>query len=179
MNSFESSSTETEQKPREQPVSRTETPVPAFDGKLEEPRPAAPVETGGFASAPFELTYACLLIPRFSDHYLAGDLTAYLEEWLGQICVSYGWRLETLAIRPGYLHWSVAVPPTANPAQIIRLTRRHTSEKIFEEFPRFKQKNMSGDFWAPGYYVGSGTQPLSLEAISNFTQQTRRQQGIY
>jgi REP element-mobilizing transposase RayT len=137
------------------------------------------IEQEAFSTFPCDLSYSCLLIPRFSTHYLTGDITEYLAEWMRQICVSYGWRLDAIVVRPGYIQWVITVPPSANPAQFIRLTRKHTSQKIFDEFPRFKLLNMSGDFWAPGYYVTSGNQLLSLDSISNFTVMTRRQQGIY
>ena len=40
---------------------------------------------------PSDLTYSCLLIPRFSDHYLTGDVTHDLVKWMKDICISYGW----------------------------------------------------------------------------------------
>lgn len=126
-----------------------------------------------------DLAYSCLLIPRFSDHYLAGDITYNLPVWLNEICISFGWRLESMIIRPGYLQWVLTVPASSNPARVMRLVRQNTSQKILSEFPRYKQQNLSGDFWAPGYSVISGTTPQSSEAISNFIQLTRKQQGIY
>ena len=41
-----------------------------------------------------------LLIPRFSAHYLIGDIAEDLHEWMRQICVSFEWRLESILIRP-------------------------------------------------------------------------------
>lgn len=189
MNIFESASTEMEQKQREQRETQTaspiSTPAPAPEIKPGQERPAPgpgsgqAVETEAFPQYPRDLSYSCLLIPRFSDHYLTGDITEDLPEWMRHVCVSYGWRLDAIVIRPGYMQWVLTVPPTANPAQFIRLTRQHTSQRIFDNYPRFKQKNMSGDFWAPGYFVAAGNQLLSLESISNFTLATRRQQGSY
>lgn len=128
---------------------------------------------------PLDITYNCLLIPRFPDHHLSGDITADLPDWVRHICLSFGWRLDAIVIRPGYMHWIMTVPPTTNPAQFIRLTRQHTSRRIFEEYPRFKQKNMSSDFWAPGFFVAAGNQLQPQETISNFILVTRRQQGIF
>ena len=186
MNPFESVSSKLDQLQRETKDTQTlPRPSEVSEVKPDVNRPstgfgfAEPVEPESFSQVANDLSYSCLLIPRFIDHFLTGDITEYLADWMRQICVSYGWRLDAIVVRPGYLQWVITVPPTANPAQVIRLTRRHTSQKIFEEFPRFKQLNMSGDFWAPGYYVTFGTQLLSLENISNFTAATRRQQGIY
>ena len=125
-----------------------------------------------------ELSYVCLLIPRFSDHYLIGDLTEDLVEWMKQVCISYGWRLDAISARPGYLQWVMIVPLNANPAQFIRVIRQQTSQKIFDDYPRFKKQNMSGQFWAPGNFVVAGTQLQTPETINSFILQTRRHQGI-
>lgn len=60
----------------------------------------------------------------------------------------------------------------------MRIICQRTSEKIFEEFPRFKKENPSGDFWAPGYLIMGGTQPAPAQMIKDFIQQTRQRQGI-
>ena len=125
-----------------------------------------------------ELSYVCILIPRFSDHHLIGDITENIVEWMKQICVSYGWRLTAISVRPGYLQWVMSVPLNANPAHFMKLFRQHTSQKIFDDFPRFKQKNMSGQFWAPGNSVAAGDQLQSPEAVDQYIVQTRRHQGL-
>lgn len=189
MNYLEHASPETEQMQSEQKEHQFNTAsrinIAAFDSKQDEERLSTSLKPDGgvhldtFPQKPLDLSYACLLIPRFSDHYLTGDISLNLPIWMKEICVSYGWRLESIIIRPGYIQWAVNVPPTANPAQIIRITRQHTSQKILNEFPRFKQQNLSGDFWAPGYSMISGTQLQTPETISNFIQLTRKQQGIF
>ncbi len=189
MNYFESAFSETEQmqvKPRENQLNTAlRIDVAQSDIKHEEERLSTSLKSDGgvqldaFLQNPYDLSYACLLIPRFSDHYLTGDITLSLPVWMKEICVSYGWRLESIVLRPGYLQWLVIVPPDTNPSQIMRITRQHTSQKILVEFPRYKQQNLSGDFWAPGYSVISGNQLQTPETISNFIQLTRKQQGIY
>lgn len=125
-----------------------------------------------------ELSFVCLLIPRFSDHHLVGDIAEDLVEWMKHICISYGWRLEAVAVRPGYLQWVMIVPLNANPAQFMRIIRQHISQKIFDDFPRFRRQNISGQFWAPGNFVVAGNQLQTPETINSFILQTRRQQGI-
>ena len=127
----------------------------------------------------YNLTYACLLIPRFTEHLLAGDLAERLTAWIPQTCVAFGWRLEQIAVHPDYLQWIVNVPPAASPAYLMRILRHHTSEKIFAEFPRFTKENPSGDFWAPGYLIMGGTQSPPVQLIKEFIQQTRQRQGIF
>ncbi|MBV5349880.1 hypothetical protein JZU71_01595 [bacterium] len=89
-------------------------PEPMTIGKKEvsvERAPSIEVESAlGVSSG---LTFSCVLIPRFDDHYLAGDITGDLQNWMMEICISYGWHLDAITIRPGYMHWVMTVPLTA------------------------------------------------------------------
>ncbi len=127
--------------------------------------------------ASYSLSYVCLLIPRFQSHMLSGDLVQYLYIWMQQISVSYGWKLEFVDVQPQYMQWLITVPVTTPPSQIMRLVRQHTSQKIFEDFPRFKNQNLAKDFWAPGYLMLVGKQLPSSKMIKEFIQTTRQKQA--
>jgi len=129
------------------------------------------------SSGLYHLTYACLLIPRFSAHFLTGDLANYLDDWLPNICIAFGWRLEFLSIRPEYLQWVINVQPNTSPGYLMRIMRQQSSEKIFSEFVRLKKENPSGDFWAPGYLIMGGTQPHPPQLVKDYIKQTRGRQG--
>lgn len=163
---------------------RPETPIRRpMPGELDETRPHSITEVAGrvmlepVSAGMYHLTYACLLIPRFSNHYLTGDVSDRLSEWLPQICIAFGWRLEYLAVRPEYIQWMVNVPPSSSPGYLMRVIRQQTSEKLFAEFPRLKKENPSGDFWAPGYLIMGGTQPHPPQLVKDHIKQTRIRQG--
>ena len=136
------------------------------------------IQAGPAAQPSSELSYVCILLPRFSDHHLVGDISENLVEWMKQICISYGWRLTAISVRPGYLQWVISVPLNANPAHFMKIFRQHTSQKIFDDFPRFKQMNMSGQFWAPGNYVVASDQLQAPETVNQYILQIRRYQGL-
>jgi len=126
----------------------------------------------------YNLSYACLVIPRFPSHYLIGDLAVRLSEWVPHLSIAYGWRLEFISVNPDFLQWIVNVPPTTAPGYLMRILRQHTSEKIFAEFPRIRNENPSNDFWAPGYVLIGGSNPHPEQLVRDFIQQTRQRQGI-
>jgi REP element-mobilizing transposase RayT/ActR/RegA family two-component response regulator len=125
----------------------------------------------------YHLTYACLLLPRFPEHYLTGEVADKLSEWMPIICVAFGWRLEYLAVRPEYLQWVSNVPPATSPGYVMRIMRTQTSEKILTAFPGLKKDNPSGDFWAPGYLIMGGTQPHPSQLVKDYIKQARQRQG--
>jgi REP element-mobilizing transposase RayT len=127
----------------------------------------------------YDLTYACVLVPRLPHHYLTGDLATSLSNWVTQLSLAFGWRLEQLAIRPEYLQWMANVPPKTSPGYLMRIMRDHTSRRIFTEFGRLLDENPSRDFWAPGYLIMGSNQTPPQQLINDFIQETRNRQGVY
>jgi REP element-mobilizing transposase RayT/CheY-like chemotaxis protein len=166
---------------RRRPATPIRQPAP---GELDETRPHSITEVAGrmitesASPAMAQLNYACLLVPRFTIHYLTGDLADRMSEWIQNISIAFGWRLEFLAVRPEYLQWVVNVTPNTSPGYLMRIMRQQTSEKIFHEFPRLKRDNPSGDFWAPGYLIMGGLQPHPPQLVKDYIKQTRQRQGI-
>lgn len=126
----------------------------------------------------YDLSYTCLLLPRFPSHQLKGDLANYLPQWLQQVCISFGWRLEFVNVDPDYFQWSISVLPATPPGRFMQQIRYDTSGLILSHFGRIKQENLSNDFWAPGYLVVLGTRPHPREMVEQYIRLTRRQQGL-
>jgi REP element-mobilizing transposase RayT len=166
-----------------QPKQRPETPVARPTNVADYTRESPTTEAGRklvlepSSAGLYHLTYACLLLPRFSSHYLTGDLSESINEWLPNICVAFGWRLEFLAIRPEYLQWVANVQPNTSPGYLMRITRQQSSEKIFTEYPLYQKENPSNDFWAPGYLIMGGSQPHPPHLVRDYIRQTRLRQG--
>lgn len=163
---------------------RPATPVQtSASGELDETRPSSLTEVAQnrilepISPGLYNLTYACLLVPRLSSHFLVGDLSEQLSIWMPEICVAFGWRLEFLTVRPEYLQWVVNVPPSSSPGYLMRIVRQQTSERIFANFPRLKKENPSGDFWAPGYLIMGGDRPHPPQLVKDYINQTRQRQG--
>ncbi len=166
---------------RRQPATPVRQPAP---GELDETRPHSITEVAGriitesTSASMAQLNFACLLVPRFTAHYMTGDLADRLSEWMPNICIAFGWRLEFVAVRPEYLQWVTNVTPNTSPGHLMRIMRQQTSEKIFDEFPRLRRENPSGDFWAPGYLIMGGLQPHPPQLVKDYIKQTRARQGI-
>jgi DNA-binding response OmpR family regulator/REP element-mobilizing transposase RayT len=126
----------------------------------------------------YNLSYACVLIPRLPQHTLTGDLGRRMGEWLQAIHLAFGWRLAHLAVRPSYMLWVSAVAPKTSAAGLIQTVRKQTSGWIFLEFPLMAKDNPSGEFWAPGYMAITTGQLPSAEELQVYIQNTRTRQGI-
>jgi DNA-binding response OmpR family regulator/REP element-mobilizing transposase RayT len=126
----------------------------------------------------YNLSYACVLIPRLPQHTLTGDLGRRMGEWLQTIHLAFGWRLAHLAVRPSYVLWVSDVSPKTSPDSLIKTIRKQISGWIFLEFPRLEKENPSGEFWAPGYMTVTTGQLPTAEELQAYIRNTRSRQGI-
>lgn len=126
----------------------------------------------------YDMSYACLLIPRSSDHLLTGKVTDFLDGTIKHICQFFGWRLDFVQITTEYMQWVVSAPAATPPSRCIHTIREQTSKGILDKFQQFRDKNAHQDFWAPGYLVLVGPAPHPPEVISEFIRLTRQQQGL-
>jgi REP element-mobilizing transposase RayT/DNA-binding response OmpR family regulator len=126
----------------------------------------------------YNLSYACVLIPRLPQHTLTGDLGRRMSEWLQNIHLAFGWRLAHLAVRPSHLLWVSDVSPKTSAANLIKVVCKQTSRRIFLEFPLMAEENPAGEFWAPGYMAITTGQLPSAEEVQAYIQTTRSSQGI-
>jgi len=126
----------------------------------------------------YNLTYSCLLIPRFASPHHTSDREKKIEEYIKNIHISYGWRLEQLEIQPEYLRWASSFPPNITPSKHIEKIRKETSRLLFEDFPTLKRENLNGDYWAPGYLILGGKNSISNQLVLAFLKRNRQKYGV-
>ena len=123
------------------------------------------------------LTYSCVMVPRLPQHHMVGDLAIHINQWIQQLSLAFDWRLEHISIRPNYVYWMAVTPPGTSPGHMVRNLQEHVSQRIFAEYPRLARENPSGDFWAPGYMIINGKDPIPYDLIQDFIGKTRHRQG--
>jgi REP element-mobilizing transposase RayT len=129
------------------------------------------------AAAEGELRYGFVLVPRLPKHRSEGDLAEKLALWLPELCLAFGWRLESMSVQPEFLQWMVSMPAGESPESSARTLDAQLSARIFDEFPSVGRDNPSGHFWATGFMVLSGTAPTPAQ-VSEYVRATRTRQGV-
>jgi len=126
----------------------------------------------------YNLTYSCLLIPRFASPHHTSDRELKIEEYIKNVHISYGWRLEQLEVQPEYLRWASSFPPTITPSKHIEKIRKEISRLLFEDFPTLKKENLNDDYWAPGYLIVGGKNLISNQLVLAFLKRNRQKYGV-
>jgi REP element-mobilizing transposase RayT/DNA-binding NarL/FixJ family response regulator len=136
--------------------------------------------TGGLAALTADgtdLQYSFVFVPRLPSHQLDGDLGDKLGEWLPQLCIAFAWRLESISIQPNFMQWTVSLPADTPVDSVAQTLDKYLSERVFEEFPKLRRDNPSGQFWAPTVLILNASS-VPAASITEFIQETRARQGL-
>lgn len=131
-----------------------------------------------FEKRAYDMSYACLLIPRNPEHELTGKVADFIEKAIADICKTFGWRVSVVQVRPAYFQWVLSATVSTAPTICIRTIRDQTSKGILAKFKQFRDKTPYQDFWAPGYMVLVSTETHPQSIIDEFITLTRQQQGL-
>ena len=144
--------------------------------------PSPEVQPWELARRSNDLSYACLLIPRSSQHALNSKVAGFLDKTIRDTANTFGWQVTFLQVQPQFLQWGISAPPATPPTRCLRMIRDETSKGILAKFREFRVKDKQTgailDFWAPPYLLIVGTAPHSPEIIRQFIEMTRQKQGL-
>jgi REP element-mobilizing transposase RayT len=131
-----------------------------------------------FENRAYDMSYACLLIPRDPEHLLAGKVADFIQKSIQNVCIAFGWQLLRVQVQPEYFQWVVSAKVGTPPSKCIHMIRDETSKGILAAFRQFRAAEGFSDFWAPGYLVLVGDEPHPASIIQEFIKLTRQQQGL-
>jgi len=131
-----------------------------------------------FEKRAYDMSYACLLIPRNPQHLLTGKVSDFIHKTIKDTCGTFGWRLALVQVRPEYFQWVVSATVGTPPSKCIHTIREQTSRGILDKFNQFRDKTPYRDFWAPGYLVLVSAEAHPPGIIEEFIVLTRQQQGL-
>jgi CheY-like chemotaxis protein len=125
----------------------------------------------------YYLPFTAILLPRFPHHRLTGSLADQLENWLKDLCIAWGWRVDHIDLRSELLRFTISLSPDVAPAQAVQNLANNLSDKILNAFPNLKDDLPSGQFWTKSYLLTAGSD-VGKDRLSLFIETTRKEQGL-
>jgi hypothetical protein len=109
---------------------------------------AAPVEEASE-------TYTIALIPRSDTMFIPRQFSAMLNQIMNRLCLAFNWKLDSLTIRPTYMQWTVTIPVSLSPEDMVNIVRKETTEELCKANPN-DLAVIGEDFWAPRHMSATG-----------------------
>lgn len=114
------------------------------------------------------LNYHFVWLPKYRRDVLTGYVAEGAKEVFHEIAEQYEFKIEAMNMGEDHVHIFLSAPPRYSPARIANIMKSKSAKKLFEEFPRVKEKLWAGKFWARGYYVGSSGEDVTDDVIKRY-----------
>ena len=86
------------------------------------------------------LNYHFVWVPQYRRDVLTGYVAERAEEIFCEIAERYEFKVEAVNIGGGHVHIFLSALPRYSPARIVNIMKSISAKKLFEDFPRVKEK---------------------------------------
>lgn len=112
--------------------------------------------------------------PKYRHQVLSGAIEVELKRIIGDVCVHYGWSIQSMEVMPEHVHLFVQIDPFTTPALVAKTIKSITAIQIFTLFPKLKGKKFWGSgLWSRSTYFGSVGQ-VSEETIRKYIENQKK-----
>lgn len=112
-------------------------------------------------------SYHIIWTPKYRYRILNGKIKTEVESCIRNFASQKGCIVEELNVQEDHIHLLVLVPPKISISNIVGILKGRTAIRIFQKFPKLKQKLYWGNhFWSKGYCVD--TVGLNEEMIRKY-----------
>jgi putative transposase len=106
----------------------------------------------------YNIEYHFVWVTKYRYKVLTGDVALRVRELVRQTCEAFEIQILSGVVSEDDVHAFVSAPPTLAPSEIARCLKGRAASKLFEEFPRLKQRYWGRHFWARGYFCATANQ---------------------
>lgn len=105
----------------------------------------------------FRIEYHFVWITKYRYKVLTGDVAERLRELVRQTCEMMEVEIVSGVVSSDHVHILVSAPPQWSASEIMRRVKGRSAKRLFDDFPRLKQRFWGRHLWARGYFcVTSG-----------------------
>ena len=105
------------------------------------------------SSAVFSLKYHLVWCPKYRKPVLVPPVDARLKELIGKVAAENEMTVHALEVMPDHVHVFVETDVRRAPAQIARLLKGTTSNRLRQEFKHLRSKLPT--LWSRSYFVAT------------------------
>jgi putative transposase len=121
--------------------------------------------------AVYHIQYHFVWRPKYRKGLLTSARRAYLLYLLKRIAREYGLKVVEVEVMPDHVHLFISGPPRYSPAELMQIIKSITAREMFKKFPTLRQSLWAGEFWGPGYYVGTAGDDVTTDMIKRYIRQ--------
>ena len=107
------------------------------------------------AHSVWECKYHIVWCPKYRYRVLKGDVGVGVRDIIRQLCAWKGIEIISGNLQADHVHLILSIPPKVSVSTAVGYLKGRSAIKIFDRFPRLRQRYWGKHFWARGYCVST------------------------
>ncbi len=129
------------------------------------------MELAKTSSSVYKIRYHIVTAVKYRKALLNKDVELCIRETMKGISERYDIAIDELGFDENHIHIFCGAKPALSPLRIITIIKSITARQVFNQFPKFKQKELwGGEFWSDGKYIGTVGESATEEIIKRYIQ---------
>ena len=118
--------------------------------------------------AVYELKYHLVWAPKYRRMVLTEPVARTLKRIFLGIGERYGFRIVEQEVMPDHVHLFVSAPPRYSPAQLVKILKSVSWQRLMKEMPETKEELWGGALWQQGYFVRATGDMVTSQIIRRY-----------
>ena len=103
--------------------------------------------------AVYEAKYHLVWCPKYRKKVLVGEVRERVKQLFHIIAEQFDFEIDRCEVAEDHIHILLSFPPRYSIAKVVGIIKGISSSKVFEEYPKIKEKLWGGHLWEQGYFV--------------------------
>jgi len=103
--------------------------------------------------AVYEAKYHLVWCPKYRKKVLVGEVRGRVKQLFHIIAEQFDFEMDRCEVAEDHIHILLSFPPRYSIAKVVGIIKGISSSKVFEEYPKLKEKLWGGHLWEQGYFV--------------------------
>ena len=118
--------------------------------------------------AVYEAKYHLVWCPKYRKRVLVGEVRERVKQLFYQIAEQFEFEIDRCEVAEDHIHILLSFPPRYSIAKVVGIIKGISSSKVFEEYPKIKEKLWGGHLWEQGYFVRTVGEQITDGVIKRY-----------
>ena len=121
--------------------------------------------------AVYEALYHLVWCPKYCKKILVGDIAVRVKELFHEIAAHFDFEIDQCEVSEDHIHILISFPPRYAISKVVGILKSISGSKIFEEYPKVKNKLWGGHLWEQGYFFRTVGEQVTDDVIRKYIKQ--------
>ena len=121
--------------------------------------------------AVYEAKYHLVWCPKYRKKILTEEIQTRVSKLFHEIADQFDFEIDRCEVSEDHIHILISFPPRYSVSKVVGILKSISGSKIFNEFPKVKEKLWGGHLWEQGYFYRTIGEHMTEDVIRKYIEQ--------